>query len=159
MTLDERARLAVEDIQFAVDWLERETRGPLERFDRYRDRRQRNRRLTAGALAAIIALGALVFSLRALQPDRSVPATPVLPSGSVAHRRLASEGTRSDLVHGLHRRLATDRPGVPGHVCSMVPVGRPDLDHERHRHPGKRPAAAARDGVAGRLGPACRSTG
>ena len=31
MTLDERARLAVEDIQLAVDRLERETRGPLER--------------------------------------------------------------------------------------------------------------------------------
>ena len=81
MTLDERARLAVEDIQLAVDRLERETRGPLERFDRYRDRRQRNRRLTAGALAAIVALGALLFALRALQPDRSVPATPVAPTG------------------------------------------------------------------------------
>ena len=81
MTLDERARLAVEDIQLAVDRLERETRGPLERFDRYRDRRQRNRRLTAGALAAIVALGALLFALRALQPDRSVPATPVVPTG------------------------------------------------------------------------------
>ena len=81
MTLDERARQAVEDIQLAVDRLERETRGPLERFDRYRERRQRNRRLTAGALAAIVALGALLFALRALQPDRSVPATPVVPTG------------------------------------------------------------------------------
>jgi Tol biopolymer transport system component len=83
MRLDERARLAVDDIQLAVDQLERETRGPLERFDRYRERRQRNRRLTAGVLAAIVALGALLFALRALQPDRSVPATPVVPTGTL----------------------------------------------------------------------------
>ena len=83
MTLDERARVAVEDIQFSVDRLERETRGPLERFDRYRERRQRNRRLTAGALAVVVALGALLFALRALRPDGSVPATPVLPPGEL----------------------------------------------------------------------------
>jgi hypothetical protein len=83
MTLDERARLAVEDIQLAVDRLEREPRGPLERFDRYRERRQRNRRLTAGTLAAIVALIALLFALRALQPHRSVPATPIVPPGEL----------------------------------------------------------------------------
>ena len=83
MTLDERARLAVEDIQFAVDWLERETRRTaraLRPVPRPAPAEPAAHRRGAGG---DLALGALVFSLRALQPDRSVPATPVLPPGEL----------------------------------------------------------------------------
>jgi hypothetical protein len=82
MRLDERARLAVDDIQLAVDRLETEARGPLERFDRYRERRRRTKRLTAGVLAGVVAIGALVFALRALQPHPT-PASPTLPPGTI----------------------------------------------------------------------------
>ena len=84
MKLDERARLAVDDIQLAVDRLETETRGPLERFDRHVERRRRTRRVTAGALAAIVAIGALLFALRALQPHPT-PANPTLPTGTILY--------------------------------------------------------------------------
>jgi Tol biopolymer transport system component len=84
VTLDERARRATEDVQLAVDEVDRETvAGPLERFDRFRARRQRNRRLAAGGVAALIALVSLALALNALQPKRNMPATPPLPAGTI----------------------------------------------------------------------------
>ena len=125
MTLDERARVAVEDIQFSVDRLERETRGPLERFDRYRERRQRNRRLTAGALAVVVALRSPALRAAGVAAGWFSAGDPGLAARRAPHRRLAPEGTRSGLVHRLGRRLATDRPRAPSHVRSVGPVGRP----------------------------------
>jgi dipeptidyl aminopeptidase/acylaminoacyl peptidase len=84
MRLDERARLAVDDIQLAVDRLDTEARGPLERFDRYCERRRRAKRLTAGALATIVAISALVVVLRELQPN-TTPASGTLPPGTILY--------------------------------------------------------------------------
>jgi dipeptidyl aminopeptidase/acylaminoacyl peptidase len=84
MNLDERARRATEDMQLAVDEADRETlNGPLERFDRFRDRIQRNRRLAAGAVVAVLALVAVALAARAMHPDQRSPATPPLPSGTI----------------------------------------------------------------------------
>jgi hypothetical protein len=64
MTLDTRARRAAQGIHRAVEVMEMTTftKEPrkVERFERFRDRKQRNRRIGAIAVATALAIGALV---------------------------------------------------------------------------------------------------
>jgi WD40-like Beta Propeller Repeat len=150
MRLDERARLAVEDVQLAVDRLERDSRGPLERFDRYRERTQRTRRLASGALAALVALAALCFGLRSLSPDRSVPAAPTLPPGTLLigewHPKTQDATWYTISTDGTHR---TDL-GLRVTCATWFPSGEQILitnDIAFHRDGGPlRPAVVQPDG-------------
>jgi len=83
MTLDTRARRATQGIHRAVAVMEMSTsREPsrLMRFERYRDHKQRNRRLGAVALAAALTIATVVIvRTGALDPGRAT--VPVAPDG------------------------------------------------------------------------------
>jgi len=83
MTLDTRARRAAQGIHRAVAVMEMSTsREPsrLMRFERYRDHKQRNRRLGAVALAAALTIATVVIvRTGALDPGRAT--VPVAPDG------------------------------------------------------------------------------
>ena len=71
MTLDTRARRAAQGIHHAVEVMEmststKEPRG-VERFDRFRDRKQRNRRIGAFLVAAILVIATIVVATNALE--------------------------------------------------------------------------------------------
>jgi TolB protein len=81
MTLDNRARRAAQGIRRAVEVMEMSTstKEPrkVERFDRFRDRKQRNRRVGALLVAAMIVIAVFVVATIALdRRDTTVPATP-----------------------------------------------------------------------------------
>jgi Tol biopolymer transport system component len=81
MTLDIRARRAAQGIRNAVEVMEMSTstREPrkVERFDRFRDRKQRNRRIGALLVAALLTIATIVVATIALDHrDATVPATP-----------------------------------------------------------------------------------
>src|SRR5207244_4378490 len=65
----------------------------LEGFHRRRDRKERNKRIVAGVVALVVAVGGVGGAIWALHPrDRSIPVTPIptpLPSnGDIAFMRL-----------------------------------------------------------------------
>jgi Tol biopolymer transport system component len=81
MTLDTRARRAALGIRRAVEVMEMSTstKEPrkVERFDRFRDRKQRNRRIGALLVAAILTIAVIVVASVALQRrDTTLPVTP-----------------------------------------------------------------------------------
>ncbi len=81
MTLDTRARRAAQGIRRAVEVMEMSTStrepGKVERFDRFRDRKQRNRRIGAFVVVAMLAIATIVVATKALQRrDTEVPVTP-----------------------------------------------------------------------------------
>ena len=81
MTLDTRARRAAQGIRRAVEVMEMSTttKGPrkVERFDRFRDRKRRNRRIGASLVAAALAIAAIVVATNAFERrDRTVLVTP-----------------------------------------------------------------------------------
>jgi Tol biopolymer transport system component len=81
MTLDNRARRAAQGIRRAVEVMEMSTstKEPrkVERFDRFRDRKQRNRRVGALLVAAMLTIATIVVATIALDHrDTTVPATP-----------------------------------------------------------------------------------
>jgi Tol biopolymer transport system component len=81
MTLDTRARRAALGIRRAVEVMEMSTstKEPrkVERFDRFRDRKQRNRRIGALLVAAILTIAVIVVASIALQRrDTTLPVTP-----------------------------------------------------------------------------------
>ena len=82
MTLDTRARRAAQGIHRAVEVMEMttSTKEPrkVERFDRFRDRKQRNRRL-----GAILVAAALVITAVARLDERARPRTGNRPRGAV----------------------------------------------------------------------------
>ena len=86
MTLDTRARMAAQGIRNAVEVMEMSTstKEPrkVERFDRFRDRKQRNRRIGALLVAAMLTIATIVGATIALQrQNTTVPLTP--PSGTI----------------------------------------------------------------------------
>jgi hypothetical protein len=82
--LDERARRAADGIRRAVDALDRTTDGdPLERFDRFRERRQRAQRVSAVVVTAAILMVAGLIVWAAFAPERNVPASP--PTGLIVY--------------------------------------------------------------------------
>jgi TolB protein len=81
MTLDTRARRAAQGIRRAVEVMEMSTttkeRRKVERFDRFRDRKRRNRRIGASLVAAALAIAAIVVATNAFERrDRTVLVTP-----------------------------------------------------------------------------------
>jgi hypothetical protein len=81
MTLDTRARRAAQGIRSAVEVMEMSTstKEPrkVERFDRFRDRKQRNRRVGALLVAALLVLATVLAASLALKHrDATVPAIP-----------------------------------------------------------------------------------
>jgi Tol biopolymer transport system component len=80
MTLDTRARRAAEGIHRAVEVMEMSTSTTeprkVERFDRFRDRKERNRQVGALLVAAMLAIAAIVAVTKALERGDKVPATP-----------------------------------------------------------------------------------
>jgi Tol biopolymer transport system component len=92
MTLDTRARRAAQGIRRAVEVMEMSTStkelGKVERFDRFRDRKQRNRRVGAFLVAATLAIATVVGATIALQRgDTEVPVTPPSQNGRIVFSR------------------------------------------------------------------------
>jgi WD40-like Beta Propeller Repeat len=82
--LEERAHHASEGIRRAVDTIGSATDGDvLERFTRYRERRQRKQRLGAVALTAAVALATTVFIAQVLRGDANRPAS--VPTGLILY--------------------------------------------------------------------------
>jgi hypothetical protein len=86
MDLDTRARRAAQGIRRAVEVremsLKLEEPENVERFDRYRGRKQRNRRIGAIAVAAVLALVLGIIGTSQIL-DRNQPVTAVPPDGHV----------------------------------------------------------------------------
>ncbi len=96
MTLDTRARRAAQGIRRAVEVMEMSTStkdpGTVERFDRFRDRKQRNRRIGAFLVAAMLVIATIVVATNALdRRNTTVPATPPRTAGSCSGRRPARD--------------------------------------------------------------------
>jgi Tol biopolymer transport system component len=88
MTLDTRARQAAQGIRSAVEVMEmsRSTTEPrkIERFDRFRDRKQRNRRIGALVVVAMLVIATIVVAANALRHrDTKVPVTPPAQNGRI----------------------------------------------------------------------------
>jgi hypothetical protein len=110
MTLDTRARRAAQGIHSAVDVMERSTSTKesrnVERFDRFRDRKQRNRRVGALLVAALVAILTIVVVTNAfVRRDTTVPVTPPSPKGRIV---FGEQGTG---------------PYYPTHLFTMNPDG------------------------------------
>lgn len=91
MTLDARARRAVQEIRHAAvggDGPTGEGRGDPARFHRDRARKARNQRLVAAFVALAIAVGSVVLVANAFR-SRRVPATPLHPNGLIVFQRSA----------------------------------------------------------------------
>jgi WD40-like Beta Propeller Repeat len=88
MTLDTRARRAAQGIHRAVEAMEMSTstKEPLkvERFDRFRDRKQRNRQVGAILVVAMIVIATIVVVTNAFERrDTTVPVTPPSPKDRI----------------------------------------------------------------------------
>ncbi len=124
MTFESRARVAVLDIHRAVEVMEMSTHtdqkpGTVERFDRFRDRKQRNRRIGAIIVAAaLIAAAAVVVSANLLGKDQAVvPAASTPPEGRILYHVYAGGNTSAlftiDAAGGPSEDLGVDTdPGV-----------------------------------------------
>ena len=91
MTLDTRARRAAQGIRRAVEVMEMSTstREPrkVERFDRFRDRKQRNRQIGAILVVATIVIATIVVVTNAFERrDTKVPVTPPSPTNRATGR-------------------------------------------------------------------------
>ena len=92
MTLDARARRAAHDFRRAVEDSDRSApeRSSFERFDRARQRRQRNARIGVTVLASLLAIIAIVFATRAF-PRAEQPAVPPATNGRITFVRFDHE--------------------------------------------------------------------
>ena len=98
MTFESRARGAVLDIHRAVEVMEmamstdQKQPGTVERFDRFRDRKQRNRRIGAILVAGALVVAAIVVvSTNMLGKDEVVPAS--APQGRLLYEVYAGGDT------------------------------------------------------------------
>jgi Tol biopolymer transport system component len=98
MTFESRARGAVLDIHRAVEVMEmskvtdQKQPGTVERFDRFRDRKQRNRRIGAILVAGALVVAAIVVvSTNMLGNDQVVPAS--APQGRLLYEVYAGGDT------------------------------------------------------------------
>ena len=89
MTFDSRARAAVLDIHRAVEVMEMttSTKEPrtVERFDRFRDRKQRNRRIGAILVAGVLAIATIVVVSANMvgKDEEGIPAAPGAIEGRI----------------------------------------------------------------------------
>jgi len=148
VTLDDLGRRASGGIRRAVEPGGSPLHDPTERFERYRARKRRNQRIGVGVLVVVIAVPAIVFAVKALQPTRVPVGMPALPAGRIvfgawrpALQRadwFTSEPDGSD-VRNLHVRascaawwpdgnaiwITNDTARAPGHPLRPAIV-RPD---------------------------------
>ena len=111
MDLDTRARSAAQGIRRAVEVMEMstDTQQPrkVERFDRYQERKNRNRKVGAIVVAAALVAVLAVVAVTTLRPSSSVPAGPptTIPHGTWVTVNIdtgamtalpASTGTKAD---------------------------------------------------------------
>jgi len=146
VTLDARARRAAGEFRDALDDAARADpeRISAERFDRVRSARDRNRRLTAVAVATVLSIAAATLVGRALAPhERRAPANPAAPSGAIVFNenfvRGGSDFVRSFTVHPDGTGLTeigpsgrtycgdNDHPWSPDGTRILCQVFRPDL--------------------------------
>jgi Tol biopolymer transport system component len=88
MTLDARGREAGRAFRAAIGSMDATdiNRASIERFERFRAGRQRRQRIGAGLLAAVVALAAIVFVIRAFDVDKqSVPTMPAPTGGFILY--------------------------------------------------------------------------
>jgi Tol biopolymer transport system component len=146
MRLDDRARRASDGVRRSMQ----APPGQLERFDRFRERKQRNRRIGAGALAFAIAIAGILVAVRAFRPvERPVPIAPRSPVGTILYGRWVADLQRSHWF-----TVAPDGSAVCDlHVVATCAVWWPDgskilITHDRA--PGSklplRPATLNPDG-------------
>jgi hypothetical protein len=128
MTLDTRARRAAQGIRQAVEVLEmsRSTTEPrtVERFDRYRDRKQRNRRVGALLVAAMLVIATIVVAMNALERGDGVPVTP--PSSQNSRIVFGEQGRHGDInpLFTMNPDGTDDRAlSVESHCMSWAPDG------------------------------------
>jgi Tol biopolymer transport system component len=99
MTFESRARAAVRDIHRAMEVMEMSTftdkkPGTVERFDRFRDRKQRNRRIGAlVVVGALVVAAIVVVSTNLVGEDQAVPAAPGPPQGRLLYHVYAGGDT------------------------------------------------------------------
>ena len=126
MTLDIRARRAAQGIHRAVEVMEMTTTrtpGNVERFDRFRARKSRNRRI----VAAVVGLGTaltVVGGAVLLSSDRAEVAEPVTPTPNPPlSGRAAFVDLRTGEITPLPESLASDYPYLPIPVYRVSPDG------------------------------------
>ena len=85
MSLEDRGRRAADGVRRAVGATEASD-DAVERFHRFRARKQRNQRLAAGVLAATVTVGSLVFLAQVFsRSERRDPAAPGAPGGLILY--------------------------------------------------------------------------
>ncbi len=103
MMLDTRARRAAQGIRRAVEVMEMSTstKEPrvVERFDRFRDRKQRNRRIGALLVAAMLAIATVVAVTNELERREKVPVTPPALNGRIL---FAEQGRDSNRIFTMN---------------------------------------------------------
>jgi dipeptidyl aminopeptidase/acylaminoacyl peptidase len=120
VTLDARARRASDRVHDVLDEPagSSRVRASFDRFERFRSGRERTRRVTAVALAAVVSVTAGALLVRALAPGaRHVPATSPPPAGVVVFNQTV-EGDTSDDIRSF--TVATDGSGL----SELGPSGR-----------------------------------
>ncbi len=88
MRLEDRGRRAAEGIRRAVESTDDivPAHDAIERFERFRARKQRNQRIGAGLLAATVSVAAVVFFGQMFSRlDRKQPAAPSVPGGLILY--------------------------------------------------------------------------
>ena len=115
MDLDTRARSAAQGIHRAVEVMEVSTRTDqprkVERFDRYRDNKNRNRRIGALAVAAVLVTVIAIVAVGSTRTDQTRPAVsptiapaidwPISPPGSGGFMVDLTTGTATPLPDAL----------------------------------------------------------
>ena len=99
MKLEDRARRAAEGIRRAVGSSDDlvPAYDALERFERFRTRKQRNQRVGAGLLAATVTLAAILFLGQMFSRlDRRQPAAPTVPGGLILYGNWDEKAQRAD---------------------------------------------------------------
>ncbi len=152
MKLDDMARGAAEGIRAAAQAGEDagSASGSIERFERYRARRERNRRVGTVVVAAAITLGVMVAMVRAFGPGHpSEPAKPGPANGRILFGRNDHSRTVPDWFTRNPDGSGLQDLGLTAGCTSWWPDGSKLLtDNEGAAGPGEplRPATIRPDG-------------
>jgi len=102
MTLDTRARRAAQGIHRAVEVMEMslDTQTPrkVDRFDEYKNRKARNRRLAAAGVGIAVVLGVIVAGFGWLRKEPTPTGTPTGSAGRIVGTWRTPELTRAELM-------------------------------------------------------------